>query len=194
MRGVTKKTPERVAAAQRMREDGLLLREIAGRFGISVKTAHDWINDPDGRKLRARHESYSGECEVCGGPTTGCNGIDKAPTACMVCRTWTPEGMKAWVLDFFDEHGYPPRVKDSPWNGSNNAVGRIFGKWNTLLLECGLPLACDRRPETQRMVEERITRGDRVEDIAHDMGVTPMAVYQRMRYRGVRVRDMRAAE
>lgn len=193
MRGVPTKTPNRVALATAMRDAGFLLRECADHFGVSVKTIHSWVTDPEGLKLRARKESYSGECEVCGGPTTGCNGADRAPTVCMECRTWTAEGVKAWVMDFFEENGYPPRVKDSPWNGSNDAVERIFGTWNGLLLECGMPLACDRRPETQVLIEQRIVRGDRVEEIAHDLGVTPMAIYQRMRWRGKRVRDMRVA-
>lgn len=78
---------ERVAAAARLRADGLLLREIAERMGgVSVKTVSDWLNDPDGAKLAARKESYRGSCELCGAPTSGHNGRGpRAPRYCAHC-------------------------------------------------------------------------------------------------------------
>lgn len=193
MRGYPTRTPERVRLAQQMRDNGFTLRECAEHFGVGVQTVHDWTTDPDGSKLRARHESYRGECEVCGGPTCGSYGIDKAPTVCLDCLRWTPEAMKAWVLDYFEEHGYPPRQRVSPWRSSGGSLTAHFGTWNNLLLACGLPLACDRRPETQQAIERRIAAGESVASIAHDLGMTKNAIYIRLRIRGIRIEQLRAA-
>ena len=62
MRGITTKTPERVAEARRLREQGFLLREIAERLDVSAKTVDTWLQDPTGAKLRARKDSYAQPC------------------------------------------------------------------------------------------------------------------------------------
>jgi hypothetical protein len=36
-------------------------------------------------QARARKLRYGGRCEVCGGPTSGCNGRAKAPKVCAKC-------------------------------------------------------------------------------------------------------------
>ena len=33
-----------------MREQGLLLREIAAAMGVALKTVHGWLSDPDARQ------------------------------------------------------------------------------------------------------------------------------------------------
>lgn len=193
MRGRTVKTPERVRLAQQMRAEGFTLLECAEHFGARVSTISAWTTDPDGERLRARKDSYCGECESCGGPTYGGDGPGNAPTVCIECLTWTPDAMKAWVLDYFKEHGFPPKLRQSPWSGVKGALRRNFGTWNDLLLACGLPLACDRRRETQDMVERRLAAGESVASIARDLGVTPSAIHMRMRTRGRRVSEVRAA-
>ena len=75
MRGKTERTPEKVAKAREMRESGMSWKAIGQHFGVSLKTAFDWVKDPDGSQLRARHESYRGTCEVCGDATGGDNGL-----------------------------------------------------------------------------------------------------------------------
>ena len=188
MRGYPTKTPERVRLAIQMRDADFSLRECADHFGVSVKTVSAWTTDPDGSRLRARHESYRGKCEGCGRPTSGSYGYD-APTVCIDCLKWTPEAMRAWVLDYFEENGYQPRRK--AWSGGDNALRVHFGSWNGLLLACGLPLACDRRPETQEEIERRLADGESAASIAHDFGVTTAAIYERCRWRGIRVGDLR---
>jgi DNA-binding CsgD family transcriptional regulator len=75
---------ERTAEALRLREEGLLIREIAERMGVAVSTAGQYLADPDGAKLRARKDSYRGECEDCGRLTDGSNGF-QAPRWCRDC-------------------------------------------------------------------------------------------------------------
>jgi hypothetical protein len=82
MRGATVKTPERVAEARRLRDRGMLLRELAAHFGVALQTVQVWISDPDGTAARARKDRYAGTCEVCGAATTGCEGPAKAPKRC----------------------------------------------------------------------------------------------------------------
>ena len=36
-----------------LREQGLLLREIAAAMGVALKTVHGWLSDPDGAKPRS---------------------------------------------------------------------------------------------------------------------------------------------
>jgi hypothetical protein len=58
-----------VAEASRLRREGLLLREIGAQMGVSAKTVHAWLSDPDGSKARERKSRYhDGVCRDCGGP------------------------------------------------------------------------------------------------------------------------------
>lgn len=77
---------ERVAEAQRLRSDGLRLREIGERMGAATQTVHAWLSDPDGSRLKARKDSYRGSCEDCGAPTDGSNGASNAPRYCRTCQ------------------------------------------------------------------------------------------------------------
>jgi hypothetical protein len=81
------------AAAQRLRAQGLTLRAIAGLMGGSPRTVGDWLNDPDGSRMKARKERYRGTCVDCGGPTTG--GLGRGPNAPLRCRRcWGKETAK----------------------------------------------------------------------------------------------------
>lgn len=86
MRGRPVKTPELVAAAQRLRAEGLTHGEIGERFGVANQTVHAWLSDPDGAKQRARKDSYRGTCIDCGAPTNGSAGPSKAPQRCQSCN------------------------------------------------------------------------------------------------------------
>ncbi len=85
MRGQTVKSPEVLAEARRLRDQGMLLRGIAERFGVSVKTVHAWLTDPDGSALRARKDSYAGVCVECGGWVSGHAGRNGRSLRCTTC-------------------------------------------------------------------------------------------------------------
>jgi hypothetical protein len=57
-----------VAEAGRLRQEGLLLREIGVELGVSAKTVHAWLSDPEGSKARERKRRYRAVCVDCGGP------------------------------------------------------------------------------------------------------------------------------
>jgi transposase len=80
---------EKVAEAQCLRAEGLLLREIAERMDAKPKTVSNWLSDPDGSRLQARKDSYRGTCERCGSPTGGHNG--RGPNAPRYCATCGPD-------------------------------------------------------------------------------------------------------
>ncbi len=123
-RGVLMKTPERVAEAQRLRADGLTWRAIGERLGVSYKTAHGWVNDPDGSRLAARKETYRRTCEDCGASIGGYGGGGGAqPRWCNSCaaphradalRIWTRDALILAIQEWAHEHGEPPAMAD--WN------------------------------------------------------------------------------
>lgn len=75
-----------------LRRAGLGYKRIASVTGVAPTTIRRWV-DPSfaerdrGRVSLAKHTTYRGTCERCGGPTTGCNGPGKAPKLCAVCFT-----------------------------------------------------------------------------------------------------------
>lgn len=77
---------ERRVEAQRLRAEGLLLREVADRLGVGVSTAHTYVSDPDRAKDKARKRFYAAPCERCGGPTDGSNGRAQPVRVCRACR------------------------------------------------------------------------------------------------------------
>lgn len=189
MRGVTVKTPERVAEAQRMRAEGYLLREIAERYGVRVQTASSWICDPDGSRHAARKAGYAAPCAICGGPTDGSRGRHGQRVHCLDCLTWTREAIVAWIQDYFEEHCEPPRncVPGAP----APAAVRLFGSWTTALEEAGVPVIQDRRPETWEAIRAAVRAGEPVRVIAERYGVSDAAIYERFRVRGLRLGEER---
>lgn len=119
MRGVTCKSPESIARARALRAEGLTFREIGERLGVSLRTAHDWLDDPDGAKLRARKDSYAGTCVDCGSPTSGGEGRRTGPR-CLPCAAkrnarWSREAIITAINEWADESGgIPPIATD--WN------------------------------------------------------------------------------
>jgi hypothetical protein len=120
VRGVTVKTPERVAEAMLMRAQGKQLQQIADHFGVSVQAVSAWLADPDGTALRARKDSYSGLCDDCGAPTSGWKGR-RAHPRCVPCsnrkvgderKIWTAEAVVLAIQEWAHEYGTPPAIPD----------------------------------------------------------------------------------
>lgn len=154
---------EREQEARRLRDSGLLFREIAERMGVAVSTVDAWINDPGGVRLKARKDSYRGECRDCGAQTDGSNGLDGAPERCHPCTAkWRREMTRRWVVDSMREwaemYGGPPSAADwnpaycaaygmqwkveryneaaRPWPGSSVVISN-FGSWNAGMTAAG---------------------------------------------------------
>jgi hypothetical protein len=51
-----------VAEAWRLRQERLLLRQIGVELGVSAKTVHAWLSDPEGSKARERKRRYRAIC------------------------------------------------------------------------------------------------------------------------------------
>jgi hypothetical protein len=49
---------QNVAEAGRLRQEGLLLREIGVELGVSAETVHAWLSDPEGSNARERKRRY----------------------------------------------------------------------------------------------------------------------------------------
>jgi hypothetical protein len=186
----------RVAKAQRLRRQGLVVREIAEQMGVAHKTADTWLNDPDLSKQRARRDSYRGTCERCGGPTDGSHGRDRAPELCSSCREWDEEAIIAAMQAWAAEHGgVPPMTKD--WRAASidhpaaRTVNRRLG-WNNALLRAGFQPRHDRRPRTRDWIVEQLQAGVPVREIADALGVGTGCIHYRMRSHGVTVSEVRA--
>lgn len=108
------------ALVARLRDAGLLQREISALTGYSRSYVSALVSDPDGSKARARKRSYAGTCATCGAPTDGSNGRAAAPTICARCkaisqhdeRRWTRETICAALRRFVEVVGRPPVAED----------------------------------------------------------------------------------
>jgi hypothetical protein len=86
--------PAREALARELRARGLRLREIADELGVAISTVDSWLNDPGGKRLRARKDRYRGRCQGCGAPTDGSNGPGGAPRLCVACFRAQPHSLE----------------------------------------------------------------------------------------------------
>jgi len=79
---------QHAAEAQRLRDQGLLVREIAKRMGVPKEsTVGNWLSDPDGSKSRERKERYREPCERCGVLMNGSDGRGpNRPKHCQYCN------------------------------------------------------------------------------------------------------------
>jgi predicted transcriptional regulator len=190
---------EREAHARKLREHGMLLREIAAEMGVKRSTVHAWLSDPGGLQMKARKDSYRGVCDTCGGPTDGSNGAANAPSRCMDCRTWTRDAVLEALREWGDDHGgIPPRLIDTRpgYEGhgrlpTDTTVGRLFGGWNAALLAARYSLHMDRRPETTEAMAEMIRSGMTADEVGERFGVTGNAVSYRLRYHGTPISELR---
>jgi len=137
-----------VAEASRLRHEGLLLREIAARLGVSAKTVHAWLSDPDGSKARERKQRYRAICVACGGPC-----YRQGPYEAWRCETcerthrhehrkWTKRKVKAALGRWADDLGRPPTADETALPGTRvpyRAIRREFGSFNQGLKAAGLP-------------------------------------------------------
>ncbi len=118
---------EKIAEATRLRAEGLTLKAIGERFGVSPQTVLRWTDaEYNARSLataRALKESYRGTCVDCGASTNGSDGPGKASKRCVPCgaiksgaeRTvWTREVLITRIQEWASIHGEPPAMAD--WN------------------------------------------------------------------------------
>lgn len=125
MRGITTKTPERVAEAQRLRAEGTSCRMIAERMEVSYQTISSWLNDPDLSKSRARKKRYAGLCVDCGARTSGSEGR-RTELRCNGCanrmswstrKVWTRAAIVHAIQEWEKRYGEPPAQSDwNPWH------------------------------------------------------------------------------
>jgi len=139
-----------VAEATRLRQEGLLLREIGDRLGVSPKTVHAWLSDPEGSKARERKQGYRAICVACGGPCYR-QGRYGAARRCETCerthrheqRQWTKRKVKAALGRWADDLGRPPTAEETALPGTRvpyRAIQRELGSFNSALKAAGLPV------------------------------------------------------
>lgn len=155
---------EKVAEAQRLRREGLKIREIGERMGFAITTVNAWLSDPDRSKEIARKNSYRGTCEECGSSTNGSNGPGKAGRHCRNCAPdvhakWSKPRIVAAIQQWAQRYGQPPTCTDwmpaiARHHGSpsaadkqaryeaddwpcTNEVRRRFGTWNAAIEAAG---------------------------------------------------------
>ncbi len=186
---VTQHRADRVAEAQALRAEGLLVREIAEHMGVAVSTAGAYLADADLSKQAARRARYAALCEFCGNPTDGSGGFKKQRRACSECITWPREAIIDAIRRWAEEHGgIPPTLGDWRHSGVDHPCGAAIGRrfnWNELLLEAGYALRCDRRPETIARIISQAQSGWSLKEIADAHGSSVSNIYQILKRRGV---------
>lgn len=211
MRGVTARTPQRVAAALAMRDSGARLRDIAEAFDVSVSTAGEWVADPTGEKRARRKARYDRECVVCGGRVDGTSpGRMAGPDAvCRGCapgfyKVWTPDAIVCAIQEWADEHGgVPPSasdwLRDAAARGPSPAVTtcqNVFGSWSAAIRAAGFePHAMGPvggftmlTDAQRRACAWRYAAGESTSAISADFGCTPQRVTFWARRFGVPIR------
>ncbi len=137
-----------VAEASRLRQQGLLLREMGEQLGVSPKTVHAWLSDPEGSKARERKQRYRAVCVNCGGPC-----YRQGPYGAWRCETcerahrhehrkWTKRTVKAALVRWADDLGRPPTAQETALPGTRvpyRAIQREFGSLNNALKAAELP-------------------------------------------------------
>lgn len=118
---------EQAAEYRELQAEGLSVREIARRKGLTESAIVNRLYDPDGSKQKARRSRYQGICKECGAATDGSNGRAKAPEYCprhywlkpgyRDSRTeWPRERIINAIQDWNREYGEPPATTD--WNAT----------------------------------------------------------------------------
>jgi len=122
------------------------------QLGISRGYYYAILADPDGSKDRERRASYAGTCEICGAPTDGSNGREKAPIRCLKHngrRRWSREKIIDAIQRFAAEHGgRPPTAME--WRRCNPEKGYpafattyerkiYFNTWSEAIEAAGFP-------------------------------------------------------
>lgn len=110
---------ERLAQIRALQAEGLTHRQIGERIGLTESGVRNILNDPDGSKQKARRVRYQGVCEICGSPTSGCDGKAKAPRHCLDCAgtasiVWTADIVLERIREWAAIHGQPPAAYE--WN------------------------------------------------------------------------------
>lgn len=197
---------ERVAEAQRLRAQGLKMREIAEEMGQPISTIDGYINDPDREKQKARFARYGGSCPKCGGPRDGHHGPGMTDDQwCQACRSSEPHSLERasrtahqrtgafkWsddqILDSLRKfHARYGKCSVNAWNRHRSrqrpaalTIETRFGGWNAALQAAGLPTV--RVPGRQY---ERVTLDGCVLalQIVGDVisGIPTVATYNRIR-------------
>lgn len=153
---------ELVTAAVDLRAQGLIVREIAERLGVSRSYAYELLTDPDGTRAKERKARYAGECVDCGAHTSGSEGR-RAEPRCRACARlgkgrWTKEELIARIREWNTIYGEPPAAPDwtpskarhmndeararryeeaeGHWPGHMTLVNH-FGSWNAAIAAAG---------------------------------------------------------
>jgi transposase len=210
-RGISAKTPERLAQVLQFQSDGLGFQEIADRLELPYKTVYNWITDPDGAKKRSRVDRYRVACIVCGNPTDGSRGRrgSDEEAVCKSCagahyRIWTRDAIVLAIQEWAAEHGRTPSAP--AWTRSKCILGDllpathyvvlVFGTWNAAIEAAGLELNpsgpvggyVHLTNRQRRQCATRYAAGESSVEIAADFGCSPASVTKWVRHYGVRVR------
>ena len=199
---------EKVVMAQKLRAEGLKLREIAERMGAKLRTVSAWLNDPDLSKQKARRARYSRPCVDCGNPTDGSGGYADQRERCNSCarsyqhdnRYWTPETIVKAIRRFHRENGRVPTSKE--WHEASSSdfpptsiVLREFGRWKDAIraagFECYSPRQPDRAESAVRRAEivRRYLAGESAYMLARSMDLDESSIWWHLNRAGVKARS-----
>jgi transcriptional regulator with XRE-family HTH domain len=187
---------ERYAQCKALRDQGLLLRQIAERTGLAISTVSDVLQDPSGETARERKRRFERPCVDCGA-TVNPNGLRDRDVRCLPCehafrRTlehreassarragpwrYTDEEILAAVraaavdgrvtVTLYNAHGEGPSVP---------AIIRRFGKWNTAVAKAGLRTSCRDHKQRSDRWDDDVLLGC-VRECADDLG-TPFPTH-----------------
>lgn len=142
-RGYPGRTPQALAIARALRDDGKTMGDIATEMGVAKSTVFSWLDDNYAERRRRVRDAGRTPCVDCGALTSGrANGLGRVPERCARCATayrtfWTREKIVEAIQRWAATHdGVPPTAKR--WN---KGQARRFGhpEWAREMEQFGAP-------------------------------------------------------
>jgi hypothetical protein len=182
---------ERYAQCKALRDEGLLLREIAERTGVAISTVGNVLADPTGEVARERKRRFERPCVDCGA-TVNPNGLRDRDVRCLPCHHALSRTLEHREASSTDRAGkvhytdaaifaalraaavdgkltvtlYEARRDAGP---SVPAIIRRFGKWNTAVAKAGLRTSCRDHKRRSDRWDDDVLLGC-VRECADDLG------------------------
>lgn len=178
---------ERAETVAALLGEGLNVREVADRLGLSRAYVYALIQDPDGSRDKERKKQYGRPCvEGCGRTTNGSDGRTGAAKRCLDCERARNEDRNRRIFEAWERGETGREIADR--EGVTETT--VHSLVNGYRRRNGMSLSLHRRRDRElwELIERRWREGATGYEIAAECGTTPENIYvmvRRMREVGI---------